>query len=288
MPAHPKTSDKRSIEQGQPGFEGHSKTYWVGVALDVPLGDGVFGYRASEPIEPGVRVIVSFGRRKMIGVVACSYDKPRIEPDQVREIEEVLSDIEPLPVDWQRMTRFAAGYYQRPLGEVMLPSLPVPLRKVSAYQGKASRGGPVARMKKRRAPPAVPELAPDQIPTLNAEQSDAVEQIVASKSHQTFLLHGVTGSGKTEVYLHSALHYLALGKQILFMVPEINLTPQFEQVLRARLMHQGGEDVLAVLHSGLSDGQRLREWLRVSTGQARVLLGTRLSVFTPMPDLGLI
>jgi len=288
MPAHPKNSDKRSIEQGQPGFEGHSKTYWVGVALDVPLGDGVFDYRASEPIEPGVRVIVSFGRRKMIGVVACSYDKPRIEPDQVREIEEVLSDIEPLPVDWQRMTRFAAGYYQRPLGEVMLPSLPVPLRKVSAYQGKASRGGPVARMKKRRAPPAVPELAPDQIPTLNAEQSDAVEQIVASKSHQTFLLHGVTGSGKTEVYLHSALHYLALGKQILFMVPEINLTPQFEQVLRARLMHQGGEDVLAVLHSGLSDGQRLREWLRVSTGQARVLLGTRLSVFTPMPDLGLI
>jgi primosomal protein N' (replication factor Y) len=143
-------------------------------------------------------------------------------------------------------------------------------------------------MKTRRIPAPPPPLTPDQIPTLNAEQKVAVEQVVACTSHQTFLLHGVTGSGKTEVYLHSALHYLAAGKQVLFMVPEINLTPQFEQVLRARLMHQGGEDVLAVLHSGLSDGRRLREWLRVSTGQARVLLGTRLSIFTPMPDLGLI
>ncbi|MGE8589150.1 MAG: replication restart helicase PriA, partial [Alcaligenes sp.] len=74
----------------------------------------------------------------------------------------------------------------------------------------------------------------------------------------------------------------------LFMVPEINLTPQFEQVLRARLARVLPGDVLAVLHSGLSEGDRLRAWLRVASGQARILLGTRLSIFTPMPELGLI
>ncbi|MAK55397.1 MAG: primosomal protein N' [Pusillimonas sp.] len=288
MAALPKKSNARGSKQEQRDSQDGATTYWLGVALDVPLGEGVFDYRSSKPVPLGARVIVTFGRRKMIGVVTHHFDEPRIDSAQVREVEEALEDIDPLPSDWQRMAQFAARYYQRPLGEVMLPSLPAPLRKVSAYQGKASRGGPVARMKKRRAPVSPAALAPDQIPTLNVEQVGAVEQVVASNSHQTFLLYGVTGSGKTEVYLHSALHYLAAGKQVLFMVPEINLTPQFEQVLRARLMHQGGEDVLAVLHSGLSDGQRLREWLRVSTGQARVLLGTRLSIFTPMPDLGLI
>ena len=102
------------------------------------------------------------------------------------------------------------------------------------------------------------------------------------------LLHGVTGSGKTEVYVRAAQAALQRGRQVLFLVPEINLTPQLEQSLRTRLSHAHAHMPLAVMHSGLSDGERLRAWLQIQSGEARVLLGTRLAVLAPMPQLGLI
>ena len=264
-----------------------SDRYWLGVALDVPL-PGLFDYWSAVPALVGQRVLVSFGRRQMIGMVAQVRTQPDLAPDKVKAVDQVLDDLLPMPDDWMRLTAFAARYYQRPLGEVMLPALPVPLRKVSAYTGKGARGGPVARADRRKAAAPVPVAGPDAMPVLNEEQQAAVQAISAASGHDTFLLHGVTGSGKTEVYLAAAAQVLAAGRQVLFMVPEINLTPQFEQTLRARLARVASDDVLAVLHSGLADGQRLRAWLRVLRGQARVLLGTRLSLMTPMPELGLI
>ncbi|MFA7624119.1 MAG: primosomal protein N' [Pusillimonas sp.] len=260
--------------------------FWLGVALDVPL-PGVFDYWSAVPAMVGQRVLVSFGRRQMIGMVAQVRSQPDLAVGQVKPVEQVLDDLPPMPEDWLRLTAFAARYYQRPLGEVMLPALPVPLRKVSAYTGKGARGGPVARADRRKAGTSEVAVA-DVAPVLNEEQRAAVDAIAAANGHETFLLHGVTGSGKTEVYLAAAAQVLAAGKQVLFMVPEINLTPQFEQTLRARLAQVANDDVLAVLHSGLADGQRLRAWLRVLRGQARVLLGTRLSIMTPMPEPGLI
>lgn len=265
---------------------GAEQKYWLHVALDVPL-MGVFDYSSHQPVDIGQRVIVGFGRRKMIGVVVDTLSEPVYPPAQVKAIDSILTDMRPLPADWMRMARFAAQYYQRPLGEVILPALPGPLRKVSAYQGKRSAGGPIERLAKRKVRQAAP-TAPDSLPELNAEQHEAVLAISQIQGHKTVLLHGVTGSGKTEVYMRAIVPVLQAGKQVLFMVPEINLTPQFEHVLRARLASYQEGDILAVLHSGLADGERLRQWLRVSEGQAKVLLGTRLSVFTPMPDLGLI
>jgi len=192
-----------------------------------------------------------------------------------------------MPEDWMRLARFAAQYYQRPLGEVLLPTLPAGLRKVAAYQGKRSAGGPVMRSDARRS--AVAKAVPaTPAPILNADQEVAAQAICQLSRYKTVLLHGVTGSGKTEVYLRAAQHALANGRQVLFMVPEINLTPQLERSLRSRLAAIAEPEALAVLHSGLADGERLRAWLRVQRGQARILLGTRLSIFTPMPDLGLI
>ncbi|MCX5590067.1 primosomal protein N' [Alcaligenes endophyticus] len=263
-----------------------SEHHWLHVALDVPL-MGVFDYSHTQPVAVGMRVIVGFGRRKMVGIVVANPAVPDYPAEQVKAIDAVLDDLPPLPADWLRMAHFAAAYYQRPLGEVMLPALPGPLRKVAAYQGKRSAGGPVMRLERRKAPKAVLASA-DTSHELNAEQAHAVEQISQIQGHTTVLLHGVTGSGKTEVYMRALVQVLEAGKQVLFMVPEINLTPQFEQVLRARLASVAQGDVLAVLHSGLADGERLRNWLRTSRGEARVLLGTRLSIFTPMPDLGLI
>lgn len=260
---------------------------WIRVALDVPLA-GPFDYRADAAIPIGSRVIVPFGRRKLVGVVIELPEQPSYDVAHIRDVEQVLEDLPPFPEDWLRLATFAAGYYQRPLGEVMLPTLPPPLRKPTAYQGKRSGLGPVARMDARKPRKKAEAAVPDSAPALNEEQAAAVEAITAIQGFKPVLLHGVTGSGKTEVYLHAAQAVLAAGKQVLLMVPEINLTPQLEAALRARLEQLVGQDGLAVLHSGLSDGERLQAWARVQRGQARMLLGTRMSIFAPMPELGLI
>ncbi|MEI2416008.1 primosomal protein N' [Orrella sp. JC864] len=260
---------------------------WVRVVLDVPL-PGPFDYRHDGPIEAGTRVIVPFGRRKLVGVVVDNPAEPAFDPAQIKAVEAVLQDLPPLSPDWLRLARFAADYYQRPLGEVILPALPGPLRKVSAYQGKRSAGGPVARQSRRRRAQAGQDAAAGEPPALNAPQQAAVDALLGCQGFGAWLLHGVTGSGKTEVYLRAAEGVLGRGLQVLMLVPEINLTPQFEAALRARLRHVAGEDGLAVLHSGLADGERLASWTRAASGQARIVLGTRLAVFAPLQSPGLI
>ncbi|MEO5963586.1 MAG: primosomal protein N' [Thermomonas sp.] len=119
--------------------------------------------------------------------------------------------------------------------------------------------------------------------SLNDEQRSATEVIESASGFAPFLLDGVTGSGKTEVYLHAIRACLARGKQALVLVPEIGLTPQLLQRFRSRL----GVPV-EVLHSGLGDGERARTWMAASRGQARVIVGTRSAVFVPLPEAGLI
>lgn len=267
-----------------------SATRYCRVALDVPLA-GPFDYRSPEPVTPGDRVIVPFGRRRLIGVVIQADVQPSLAPDQIKPIERVLRDLEPLPDKWLELANFAATYYQRPVGEVLLPALPVPLRRVSSYEGKrAGQAGPVERLKKRQSKSAdqvVPEQPVEPL-TLNAEQAAAVAQITATEGFKSYLLYGITGSGKTQVYLAAAQAVLARGARVLFLVPEINLTPQFAQALLARLGGVVGLQEVAILHSRLSDGERLDAWLRTRQGQARIVLGTRLAIFAPMPDIDLI
>jgi primosomal protein N' (replication factor Y) len=124
---------------------------------------------------------------------------------------------------------------------------------------------------------------PQPGPVLNAEQQAAVDALAGSQGFTPLLLDGVTGSGKTEVYLHAIADCLARGRQALVLVPEIGLTPQTLARFRARL----GVPVHA-LHSGLNDGERARVWAAAWRGEARVVVGTRSAVFTPLPDAGLI
>jgi len=132
--------------------------------------------------------------------------------------------------------------------------------------------------------PSVLDLADDsRAPTLNSAQQAALETLREGRGFRALLLEGVTGSGKTEVYLQAIRDCLAAGKQALILVPEIGLTPQTLQRFRSRL----GLPVLA-LHSGLADGERARAWLAMARGEARVLVGTRSAIFTPLPDAGLI
>ncbi|MBM3274683.1 MAG: primosomal protein N' [Candidatus Sericytochromatia bacterium] len=122
-----------------------------------------------------------------------------------------------------------------------------------------------------------------QPPPLTAEQAEAVASIAAGNPGETFLLHGVTGSGKTEVYLQTIAATLAEGKRAIVLVPEISLTPQTIARFAARF-----GDRVAVLHSGLSDGERFDEWTRTRSGEAQVVVGARSAVFAPVAPLGLI
>ncbi len=125
-------------------------------------------------------------------------------------------------------------------------------------------------------------------PPLNEEQAHALEPIMAAlhgapEGPREFLLHGVTGSGKTEIYLHAVAAALAAGAGAIVLVPEISLTPQALARFQARL-----GDVVAVMHSGMSEGARHDEWLRLRSGEARVCVGPRSAVFAPLARIGLV
>ena len=148
----------------------------------------------------------------------------------------------------------------------------------------AARALAKRRYAERIAVPALPAApVPQPGPSPNAGQQAAIEAVAACEGFSPVLLEGVTGSGKTEVYLHAIADCLAQGKQALVLVPEIGLTPQTLARFRARL----GVPVHA-LHSGMADGERARVWTAAWRGQARMIVGTRSAVFTPLPEAGLI
>lgn len=123
--------------------------FWVRVVLDVPL-PGPFDYCSHQPIAIGLRVIVPFGRRELVGLVVGNPEQPGFPEHQIKPVSAILDDLPALSAHWLRMAQFAAHYYQRPVGEVALPVLPGPLRKVSAYRGKRAGGGPVDRLLRPR------------------------------------------------------------------------------------------------------------------------------------------
>jgi primosomal protein N' (replication factor Y) len=259
----------------------------IAVALETPRHAALaacLSYRSEQPLAPGTLLRVPLGRREVPGLVWDDPgDAPALPDDQaLREVADVFDALPPLPADWRALVDFAAAYYQRGVGELAMAVLPPELRKMDS----AALARRISRLKQRppvadaSTPPGVaPALAPDQRAAV-----DAVLQAVAQADGQPLLLHGVTGSGKTEVYLHAAEAVLAAGRQALVLVPEINLTPQLEARFAARFPGR----VLVSLHSGLTPAQRLRHWLLAHLGLADLVLGTRLAIFAPLPRLGLI
>lgn len=198
------------------------------------------------------------------------------------KIKAVISHrpLSPFSASWLALCAFAADYYQRPLGEVALPALPKQLR--------ALKDGPLekAQIKVQKQAQARTSQAPTIAPQANPQQLEAIDAISASTGFQSFLLFGVTGSGKTEVYLQAMARRLDAQPQaqILLLVPEINLTPQLLSQVQARFPNQP----IASLHSGLAEGERLRNWLMAHSGVARIVVGTRLAVLASLPELALI
>ncbi len=205
---------------------------------------------------------------------------------------------EPDEVEWERLSKRAPRQH----AVLMLLKHAPDKRLAVAELGDAAAGSLKALEKAewialeneevRRDPEAdgVEEILESQPLPLNPEQAAALEAIVASiadpASAKPWLLLGVTGSGKTEVYLQAAQRALDLGKTVLVLVPEISLTPQTVRRFKSRFARM--QDQVAVLHSNLSQGERFDEWHRIRKGLARIVIGARSAVFAPLPDLGLI
>jgi primosomal protein N' (replication factor Y) len=245
------------------------------VALPLPLRQ-TFTYRVPEGLEsrvrPGVQVQVPFRGRRARGFVVERVAESALE--RVHEIEDVLG----APVFTPHLlalARWIADYYMAPLGEVLAAALPGGLEGFA--KSRARRGAeedPVVRM------PLATRI------TLTPEQRGAAAEIEAAVRAGGFapiLLHGVTGSGKTEVYLRAAHAAREAGGQTLVLVPEVALGSQVVATFRARF---GGR--VGVLHSYLGVGERRRNWELASRGALDVVVGARSAVFAPLPRLKLI
>ncbi|MGN6654847.1 MAG: primosomal protein N' [Rhodanobacter sp.] len=305
------------------------------VALPLPL-PTLFDYLPPGPElpPPGSRVLVPFGRDRLVGVVVESGVESALDGRRLKPLLRALDDAPLLDAELLQTLAWATDYWLGAPGEVYTNALPLALREAKplpaigeeywaitaagreVHAAGSRRGGSRAllalladgplgaqalnerqggwREAARRLAsagllerceqmPADPRPATGA-PILSSEQQQAVAAVGASLGrYQPFLLDGVTGSGKTEVYLALIEQVLAQGKQALLLVPEIGLAPQTVRRLRERL-----GVAVEVLHSNLAEGDRARAWLRARAGSARVILGTRSAIFTPLPRAGLI
>jgi primosomal protein N' (replication factor Y) len=244
------------------------------VALDVPL-DESFDFRVPDDVDApvGALVVVPFGRVRKVGVVVARPARSAVALDRLKPIERRVEDVPPLADADLELFGFCAAYYQRPLGEVIAASLPPRLRQANRRALAAPQTASAA------------DAGPPETPPLSAAQRRAIDTCLAGRDRfHPVLLHGVTGSGKTEVYLHLIADTLARGRQALFLVPEIGLTPQLEAQVRERFPHVR----VASAHSHLGEGERAATWVAARSGHAAIVMGTRLAVLMPFRDLGLI
>ncbi len=265
------------------------------VACDIPIAvsaSGVFDYLPFEGMAEqdclGRAVLVGFGAQTIVGIVVGRSMTSDMPLDKLKRIQAIIPFVPRADAAWLDLVRFIARYYQRGLGEVALPSLPVALRQARNFvRDEASgevalRTGQAAWKKWQKMSPVPTPIDLAASLPLTAAQTEVINAL-READHQPQLLFGVTGSGKTEVYLQYLTEILQADEtaQVLILVPEINLTPQ----LAARLNERFGADAVVTLHSKLTESTRLMNVWRTASGQARVILGTRLAVLAMLPNL---
>lgn len=319
-----------------------TSSYRLRVALAVHLFDLIDYSVTAEQFDHsiiGARVQVPWLRKSLIGIIVAKLT-PADTADysfRLKPIERIVDETPVLDASTLQLLQWAAHYYQAPVGEVILSSLPKLLRSTRSAQLSEIRwhalmptdnsnlprssscifaawqtlqqyvqGGSEAvlnrigittsqlkNLQKRglayaQSVPMDMTPRPMQLTQLplepHVQQAAAITTIRAALgAYRSFLLDGITGSGKTEVYLQVMQTVLARGQQVLVLVPEIGLTPQTIERFESRF-----DCELAILHSGLSDTQRLQAWQQAAAGKALIIIGTRLAIFTPLPRLGLV
>ena len=260
---------------------------FVQIVLDKPLAQA-FDYSWDVErlgCEPAVGLIVSvpFGSALSVGVVIKVNTHTDLE---ISKIKSVI-DVAPLPridAGLLSLMNFASQYYIHSLGETIVPSIPQMWRKPERWDKlRLVAQPPVSKKKKNKTASTFEKfIGVDQ---LNPEQKNALNILLQKESLGAFraiLLQGQTGSGKTAVFLNWLASILEeKNSQVLLLVPEINLTPQLERRIKAYFP----DKKIALLHSGVSEKQRGISWQEAMLGEAQIILGTRLAVLTPMPNL---
>ncbi|MGH9388294.1 MAG: replication restart helicase PriA, partial [Vicinamibacteria bacterium] len=256
-----------------------AETPWVEIALPLPLPQ-TFTYSIPKnfgrPLRLGDRVLVPFRKKRVTGFVVGFPE--RTERRDLRPLEERLDEgplLTPLLLD---LLRWASQYYLHPLGAVIKTALPAGLFGVRAARA-------------RQRPPSLHDEEDDPAeraspPSLMPEQERALREIEEARSaggFHPFLLFGVTGSGKTEIYLRAIEAVRRGGRSAIVLVPEIALTPQLVRRFRERI-----EEPIAVQHSGLTRAARLDQWRRIHAGELRIVIGVRSAVFSPVEKLGIV
>lgn len=228
----------------------------------------------SATIKPGTRVLVPFGKQEIIGVILEITTESNLELTKLKSVLAILDDKPLLPKSILDLIAWTSNYYHHPVGDVINNALPSLLRektnkKKYVYDQQESKKALSTRT---------------QVIQLNAQQKQAIATITKHlNKFQSFLLDGVTGSGKTEVYLRVIAEIIAANKQAIVLVPEINLTPQ----TIARFAEYF-PDPIAVFHSRLTPKERLLSWLMAKDGVAPIIIGTRSAIFTPLKKPGII
>lgn len=242
------------------------------VAFNLPL-ERTFHYLIppdlSPALQPGMRVAVSFGPRKQIGFVVRRVSESRFP--RLKAIERILDPIPVIDDERWDLARWVSHYYFCSLGEALAAMVPSALRLSSQLNS---------------APSAAESMPAASHKSLSPSQQSAfarIEKALASSDSKPVLLHGVTGSGKTELYLQAIDRVLAEGRSAICLIPEIALTAQTID----RFQERFGSRV-AVWHSQLTQRQRAQQWWRMSQGVSPVVVGARSAIFAPVKKLGLV
>ena len=253
----------------------------ISVAVPVPFLD-LLTYSVPESIDLppiGARVRVPVGTRTMTGCVV-EHDATLDNGTGAKDIVETLDADPLLPASIVELCRWVAEYYVAGIGDALAVAMPPgPKGKATSFKRKRNPRDPFERA-------ALADVARDASRELTSEQRQAVDELNAladSRDFHVALLHGVTGSGKTEIYLRLAERVCKAGRQVLLMVPEIALTPSVAAQFRGAF-----GDRVAIQHSALSDGERHDQWHRIRRGEVDLVIGTRSAVFAPLDRLGLV
>ena len=241
---------------------------YLQVAVEAPINNALTYLPLKDgELEPGDSVLVPLGSRKVKGVVLQHSDEAG--DFELKAITEKLEARAVLPKEYIRWGKWLARYYIYPVGQVFAMMYPPLIKKEG-------------RKTKRESVIPQPDLQ-DLRPNLTEEQQACLEGLHKNKDFSVHLIHGVTGSGKTEIYLQMIEEQVAMGKTSLVLVPEISLTPQLVQRFSSRF-----PDEVAVIHSHLTGREKTNQWWSVLDGKKKILIGARSALFCPIKNLGLI
>ncbi len=266
-----------SINQGSNTLHSSEVNSVIKVVVNTPLRRS-FDYLPPENINfqlsPGLRVKVPFGKRELVGLIVDTSKESDFDLDDLKRIIEVI-DQEPLfNTPMMKLFKWAASYYHYPLGQVIHNVIPAHVRQGKELATKSS--------KQLNQEDIIKKLIDELV--LNKQQEQAKDFILKQGNNfHCFLLEGVTGSGKTEVYMQLIAEKIRSGLQVIMLVPEISLTPQTIQHFKGRFA-----DNIVAIHSGLTDKQRFNAWSDARLGEADIIIGTRSAIFTPLLRPGLI